>query len=127
MLARVMKIATGVALLAGGAVVGLTITSSAGVIGMGRGFLGSVTEAEAAVTTVATDRGWAKVQPTMRAAEPTEGARELAFLAKVLPWSSVEIDVTIAPRDDGAQVDVYGHAGMAKEMVRGLDERYPVK
>ena len=85
MLARITKIATGIALLAAGAVVGLTITSSAGVIGMGRGFLGSVTEAEAAVTSVATDLGWAKVQPTMHAASPAEGARELAFLAKVLP------------------------------------------
>lgn len=127
MLARVTKIATGVVLLAAGAMVGLTITSSAGVIGMGRGFLGSVTEAEAAVTTLATELGWAKVQPTMHAAAPTEGARELAFLAKILPWSSVEIDVTIAPVDDGAQVDVGGHAGMVKELVRGLDERYPVK
>jgi hypothetical protein len=93
--------------------IGLTVFTAAGTVGIGGNYDMPPTQTEKFVTAAANKLG----------GKP--GPEASTYKIPVLPWSSVTIKATVTPKSTGSHVELYGHATKAKELKQLLDRQLP--
>lgn len=110
---RLLGLIVAVAVCALFTVIGLTIATAAGTIGVGANY----------------DMPPAQTQKFVAAAANKLGGKpanqDSSYLLPVLPWSSVTIKASVTPKSTGSHVEFYGHATKLKEFKQLLDRQLP--
>ena len=92
--------------------IGLTVTTSAGTIGMGGDY----------------DMPPEQTQRFTAAAALKLGGKPVgqdSYQLPVLPWVSTTVKATVTAKSTGSHVELYGHATKVKELKKLLDEKFP--
>ena len=110
---RLLGVLIAVAVCAVFTVIGLTIATAAGTIGVGADYDMPPAQTQKFITAAANKLGG---KPTLE---------KSSFLLPVLPWSSVTIKASVTPKSTGSHVEFYGHATKIKEFKKLLDRQLP--
>ena len=111
---RALGFLVGCLVFAVSTVIGLTLATSAGSIGISGSYDMPVSQTRAFVQAGATKLGW-QAQPDQN-----------QYDAPVLPWSSTPVTVTVEPQDKGSRVQITGHATRVKELDALLRRQLPL-
>lgn len=93
--------------------IGLTVFTAAGTVGIGGDYDMPPPQTEKFVAAAATKLN----------GKPGPDAG--TYSIPVLPWSSVTVKATVTPKSTGSHVELYGHATKVKELKQLLDRQLP--
>ena len=92
--------------------IGLTVATSAGTIGMSGDYDMPLEQTQKFTTAAALKLGG-------------KPAGQDSYQIPVLPWVSTTVQATVTAKSTGSHVELYGHATKVKELKKLLDDKFP--